>query len=278
MDLPTPIHVFSDLHLGHPASHLVEPEWLFPALEGARSVVLNGDSSELINNSRKVVATQKLNRLLDRCRELGIACVQLTGNHDPFVTEFHHLDLLDGKVFITHGDALHPDVAPWSREAVDLRAERLRIEATEDPPDATTLEGRLLLAKRCALVVGTEDPYGEHQKWARLNMTSLFALEPWRALRAIHYWSNVFQYASAMRAQFRPNSQLMLIGHSHRPAVWRMPDWTLVNTGSFQPMSSPRMVKLQPDRATVHRLKKSEGAFRPTEPVAVIPLSSAGNP
>lgn len=273
--LPLPIFVLSDLHLGHPASHLSEPELLFPVLEAAGSVVINGDSYEALNVRRREAATLKNRRLLDFLRNRRTPCIQITGNHDPEVSDFHHLDLLDGRIFVTHGDALHPDVAPWSREAKALRTERLRIETAEPERalDRQTLDGRLRLAKRCALVVGSEDRHGNRRLMARFLMTGQFAMQPWRAARAVRYWASVPNLASAMRDQFRPAAKLMLIGHSHRPGIWRREGWTLVNTGSFQPLSSPLLAVLGLDRAVIHRLKRRQSGYSVAAPVAEIALA-----
>lgn len=252
LTVPTPIAVISDLHLGHPASYLIEPEMLLPVIGGARTVIVNGDCCELLTLCRRDEARAKLRRLQELCETRGIQLILLTGNHDPIVSGMHYLDLFDGKVFLTHGDALHPMVAPWSREGPIMWEERMRI--ARNKPDPEDLDEFMLLIKRITLVASVYTPNIKRGILARLEMLGRFAVKPWRIIRTLEYWGNVAHYSHRLQERFRPQAKLMLIGHTHRAGVWQTKDFTLVNTGSYQPLSQPLVVQLDEHRAVVRKV------------------------
>lgn len=257
--VPTPVTVISDLHLGHPASYLTDPEMLLPVIAGARTVIVNGDSCELLTLCRRDEARAKLARLQEICESRGIQLVLITGNHDPIVSSLHYLDLFGGAVFLTHGDALHPMVAPWSREGPIMWEERKRI--TRGKPEPETIDEFLLLTKRISLVASVYSPNIKRGIIARLEMLGRFAVKPWRIIRTLEYWGNVAHYSHRLQERFRPQAKLMLIGHTHRAGVWQTKDFTLVNTGSYQPLSQPLVVQLDENRAVVRKVILERDAY-----------------
>jgi predicted phosphodiesterase len=254
-----PIAVLSDLHLGHAASFVSEPDMLLPLFADARAVVFNGDTSEQLNVSRRGEAFQKTRLLAELCLERGCMPIFITGNHDPLASSAHYWDLLEGRVFVTHGDVLHPLIGPWSREAAVIGAERRRLLANRSEPES--LDELLLLTKRCALVASRYDPKMRRGLLARLELISRFARKPWRIAITLRYWANAVHAAHVLRNQFRPASRLMLIGHTHRPGVWQLRDLILVNTGSFQPLSRPLVVVLEADHAFVYQVVQRASRF-----------------
>lgn len=257
--LAPPIAVLSDLHLAHAASYLCEPEMLAGLVGDARTLLFNGDTSEQLNVDRRAEADEKIRRLCAMCREHRCRPVFLTGNHDPLASTAHYWDLFDGDVFVTHGDVLHPLIGPWSREAAIIAIERKRLLAGRREPEA--MDELLLLAKKCSLVASRYDPKIRRGLVARLELISRFAVKPWRIAITLRYWANVVHYAHAMRNRFRPRARLMLIGHTHRPGIWQLRDLVVVNTGSFQPLSRPLIVQLDPQRAIVAEVVRSGGKF-----------------
>ncbi|MGL4463146.1 MAG: metallophosphoesterase [Planctomycetia bacterium] len=244
-----PVHVLSDMHFGHPASFLLHPEMVLPLVEGAATVVFNGDSFEQRNIHHRRDARRKLGRLMEVLLARGVVPRFLAGNHDPMASSLHHLDLLDGNVFLTHGDILHPDVAPWSHHAPSIRRERLRLAAAEPP--AVDVDAFHQQNKKASLVSAIYTGHAREGFLGRMEMVGEFALAPWRILKAVRYWSRVARFSSNIRKRFRPNCKLMIIGHTHRPGVWTNSDYTLVNTGSFQPLSRPLVVRIETHRAVV---------------------------
>lgn len=261
LPLQTPILVLSDLHMAHPASYVSHPRQLAPLLENVRSVVFNGDTCELANLDRKARARELLHDVHDLCQQRGVRPYFLTGNHDPFISNLHHLDLFGGRVFITHGDALHPAIAPWSRESKAILAERHRLLAGRSEP--RTLAQVLLLSKQASLVAALYDHGAKEQGlWGRLELVSRFARKPKRILITLMYWANVAHYSHALQQRFRPEAKLMLIGHTHRPGVWKNRDYMLVNTGSYQPLSHSLAVYLDDSQAVVRRVHLRKNEFR----------------
>ncbi|MFO0948694.1 MAG: metallophosphoesterase [Planctomycetota bacterium] len=250
-DIPLPVVVLSDLHLGHPASFLRNPEMVLPLLGDARTLIVNGDSCEQIALPYRDDAREKLARLVDLCADRGVGTMFLTGNHDPLVSNLDYLDLFDGRVFMTHGDMLHPLVAPWSREGPIMGVERRRILRHE--PEPRDLNDVLHLTKRSTLVASVYPPAIRGGFFSRVELLSRFALKPWRIIRTLDYWGNVSHYCHGIRERHRPEARLMLIGHTHRAGIWQTHDFTIVNTGSYHLLSKPMVVHLQEHRAVVHQ-------------------------
>ncbi|HVJ80821.1 MAG TPA: hypothetical protein VNC50_07095, partial [Planctomycetia bacterium] len=203
---------------------------------------------------------EKLLAIGEHCRAAGAAPVHLTGNHDPEISPIHSLDLCGGSVFVTHGDSLHPHVAPWSHDAPALKAEYDRLCALEGVPE--TWEDVCRVSKRVALVAANSDKRGRRGWLARGVMVGKFALEPWRAVNAVRYWAGVAGLSQGIQARHRPKARLMVIGHTHRPGIWKLPGFTLVNTGSYQPLSKPRAVRLTETEAQVFEVVRDGTVFR----------------
>ena len=255
-----PVLILSDLHLAHPATYFTDPISIAPLLDGMRTVVFNGDSCELLSVKYRSEATKKLALISELCLDHGVRPIFLTGNHDSTVSSKHDLSLFDGKVVVTHGDVLHPWLAPWARDAVHLKRERRRLLTRRPPP--ADWEETLELCKEIGSVASRYDAKGRRGILARMLMVGKFALQPWRVFQALHYWSNVVHYAHGLQEQFFPNARLVVIGHTHRPGVWHLPSFTLVNTGSYQPLSKPLTVRLTENDAVVHRVEQNGDQLR----------------
>lgn len=257
-----PVLVLSDLHLGHPATFLQDPRMAAPLFEGVRTVIFNGDTFESLNLKRSHEARDKLMALFDIVRAAGAKPFLISGNHDPDASNIHFLDLLGGKIFITHGDILHPGIAPWSRDAPVILAERRRLLARQPPP--AELDELLWLTKRSAAVACRFDHEVVHENWlARVEYVARFAFEPWRILMALYYWANVAHYSRAIHDRFRPAAKVMLIGHTHRAGVWRNRDFTLINTGSYHPLSQALAVLIHDHRISVRQAIRQKDVFTP---------------
>lgn len=262
VDFPVvpPVCVLSDLHLGHPASYLRDPRAIVPLLGPARTAIFNGDTCELLNVQRRDLSRDLLKDLTDLCIDRGVRPLFLTGNHDPFVSSAHYFDLFDGKVFLTHGDCLHPMVAPWSREGPLMWRERQRLLAGRREP--RTLDEIVLLAKRSEMVAAIYQAEVHESFLARIEMLSRFIIRPKRILLTLDYWANVAHYCHKLKGEHRPKARLMLIGHTHRAGVWQAKDYALVNTGSFQPLSRPLVVHFNERRAVVYRVARDGEVYR----------------
>lgn len=264
------IRILSDLHLGHPASLLHDPRTLTPALEGADVVLFNGDTAELAHQRRRGPATAALAVLDDHCRSLGARPFFLPGNHDPAASSLQYVDLAGGAIFVTHGDVLHPLVAPWSRDVAELRRQRQRWLA--EPPAASwppgtapeTLDGAICLARLMAAECWRHDPDLGRGMAARLRLVARFARQPWRIPKVLWFWWRTVAYVRSLRDRYRPQARSVLIGHTHQPRVSRQRDLTVINTGSFLPLSYPLLVEVVGTRWRTARLRWHGGSWVPT--------------
>lgn len=273
LDVTEPVAVLSDLHLGHPATRFDKVDALRPLLAGARTAIFNGDTFEQLNRSRRRHATKLLHDLYDLCDREEIRPIIVTGNHDPRASTAQYLDLFDGQVFATHGDVLHPGIAPWSKEGEAMLDYRKRLLRHHAEPES--LDELMYLSKRVSLIGTVYDHHTVKRAglWARSVFVGRFVKEPWRIPRTLLYWGNIARYSGRLHARFRPDAKLMLIGHTHRPGVWRHRDFTLVNTGSFQPMSRPLLVSIHDRRATIFSTKYRRGEYRTTRALHHVDLS-----
>lgn len=259
LPMESPVVVLSDLHLGHPATYLHDPAQLMPLMGPARTAIFNGDTFEQLNIKRRRGAERLMRRLIELCVDRGIRPFVLSGNHDTLASSAHYLDLFDGRVFLTHGDTLHESVAPWSREAPAVLAERRRLERTLPPWSVAgaelDIDDYLALTKKSELVAALYDRETPEGLAAQGYMVGKFAFKPWRIVLALSYWARVGHWAREFADRYRPNAKLFLFGHSHRPGVWMGRGLTVVNTGSFQPLSRPLVVHMDDRKAVVHRTK-----------------------
>jgi predicted phosphodiesterase len=253
--------ILSDLHFGHPATSLRDVEQLAPLLRGASRVVFNGDSVEARFVKEREQGRADLDLLKAFCRSAGVETTFLTGNHDPGLTDLHHLDLADGAVLVTHGDILFHGLSPWSREAVALQEAHSRFLEEAGNPQA--MEPCLAVARRSALAIETLGPLAHHH--ARIRTLSGFIREvwpPWRPLKMIECWVKTPSLAAAFAAQHRPEAKFILLGHTHRAGVWKRQGRTIINTGSFLPCSGMLAVDLTPAAMVVRKIVQKEGGFR----------------
>lgn len=271
LPIEPPVTVLSDLHLGHPASFLADPAMILPLLGPARTVIFNGDTFEQQHLARRELGRKHLQRLFDLCADRGVRPILLTGNHDPLASSAHYLDLYDGRVFLTHGDLLHEAVAPWAPDAPAVLAERARILSGRAAP--RDIDAKALLIKQTEQVAGRYDHQAPQGIQGQAHMVSKFVVEPWRIVMALNYWARVSHYARAFTEEHRPSARLMVYGHSHRPGVWIRRNLTLVNTGSFQPLSRPLVVHIDDQRAVIHRTRFSQRAYHMAEALHHVSLT-----
>ena len=245
MDLKEPIRIFSDVHLGHPASLAVAPEDFGPLIEGAATAVFNGDTVETLFRQDRPQALRMLEALRAFCLSRGVTPVLLNGNHDPEVSATNHLDLAGGAVLVTHGDLMYEDISPWSREAAVMRAAHRRELAAMDAASRASFEERLAAAKRAALALQDHDsslPGG-----GPLVRLLLFVREvwpPWRPLSIVADWLKTPDLAEALAREFRPAARFMVFGHTHHGGVWKRGPRVIINTGTFMPMARRTLVEL----------------------------------
>jgi predicted phosphodiesterase len=257
-----PTIILSDLHLGHRASQIRDPEEIAPILKEARAVVFNGDTVEMRTGVDRPVGRRMAAAVARLCHSIGCRATFINGNHDPSVSKIDHLDLLDGRVLVTHGDILFLGVAPWSRQALAYRKIHLRALAHLGPDALINFEKRLLATKRASLRLQLlEQPVTEHAAAPKLPVLLLQAWPPHRPFMIIHAWLQTPTLAARLCELFRPEARYIVIGHTHYPGYWRRGQITVINTGSYVLHFGALAVILDGASVEIRKIKKQKEGF-----------------
>ena len=256
--------IVSDLHLGQPGRS-PDAGAFAPLFAGFERVVVNGDAAEVQVPELRVAAARQLERLRGVAEAAGAELVLIAGNHDAFLTDRRRLSLLGGRVLVTHGDVLHPAIAPWSSGAAEMRrdtAARLAawreatVRSRDAEPDADTL-----------LEIARHVSHGEFLRLRRGEVASplrrvlWWSVHPRRFLSVLHYWRTVPARAAAFAELAQPEAEVVVIGHSHRAGVWRVGGRTVLNTGSYPWPGKPHAVVVRSGGLAFHRVVEGAGGF-----------------
>ncbi len=265
--------ILSDVHYGDRASVVTDLRQLDPVLAGANAVVFNGDTID----SRPHPQTGLVARLKSDVAAWlhGRNATLLTGNHDPEISDIHHLELADGAVLVTHGDIAFDDIVPWSIDAALVG----RLVAQERAAYANLTFGDLLVAHRRA---GWRIPRRLQQDvpplQAFVNFMTDTVWPPLRIPRILLAWAQLPDRLAAFAAAHRPQARCLIAGHTHHPGVWRRPDGRVViNTGSYCRPFGRLLVDVTADLAIVRRVTHQGMEFAPGPVVTEIALAPAGN-
>ncbi|QYM79951.1 metallophosphoesterase family protein [Horticoccus luteus] len=254
--------IISDLHYGDRASRVASLAMLRPLFEDVDRLVLNGDSLD----TRASATPERTATLAAEIRAFFPAHVpavdMVTGNHDPDFSTVHSVDLGDGAVFATHGDILWDEIVPWGRDAklaARLLAEQYgKIEAGE----RASLEERLAALRVAAAAIPQRHQSERRSIRYFQHLVRDTAWPPTRVLRVLRAWQEVPRRAELFVRRYRPNTQCIVIGHTHRPGVWtRTNGVMIINTGSFCLGSRTWAVDLGTDEIAWRRIERRRGEF-----------------
>jgi len=261
METNRPITILSDLHLGHPATRVRDPEQLAPLFQDAATAVFNGDTAEQLWLHNRSRAQEQLENLARVCIDLGAQPLFLNGNHDPTVSKASHLDLCGGAVLVTHGDILFHEITPWNRRGKALGAAFDRILAEIGTNGLPEFEKRLFAAKRASLTLKTDSSVLPDRKLTWLKKVLKENWPPWRALRILKFWAETPARAMRLGRQFRPEARFIIIGHTHRAGVWQNGRRIVVNTGSFFPLSNRSAIRIEDSTLEVRQVIRRNHRF-----------------
>jgi len=232
MDAPASarhIRVLSDLHLGHKLSRVPDVQALRPLLDGVDTVVFNGDTWQELARKFRPLAEQQLAELRQLCADAGATAVFLSGNHDPGWAGDGWLSMADGRVVVTHGDAILHGSSPWKREIM-RNPERVAALWRAHPRADVDAAERIRLARAIASELRTV----EHASGRSLVMRAWdAAIPPGRALRMIDAWLRQGIEGARFCERYFPDAEILVIGHFHRAGCWRRNGRVVVNTGAF---------------------------------------------
>lgn len=268
--------IFSDIHYGDRSSRVHALDQLRPLLDGPAAIVLNGDTLDTrIGPSPERTAAMRAEVEGFFPRHVA-ATTFLTGNHDADFTQNHALEFAHGQIYVTHGDILYPDIVPWSQDAPMMR-KRLEEEFAKLPSTAQAdLDTRFAVFRRVAFAI----PQRHQSQRNPVKYAVAFAQDtiwpPSRLWQILQAWQDMPELAAAFVRQHRPAAKFVLVGHTHRPGIWRRPDGiTVINTGSFSRPLGGCVVDLAPGRLVVRRVDPRRGEFHPGAVLAEFTLADA---
>jgi predicted phosphodiesterase len=270
------IRILSDLHFGDHASRVVRLKQVQPLLEGVSSLVLNGDTLDTRPGPHPAHTAECHAEVSAFFGQKVAKTTYLTGNHDPDLSPHHRLDLANGAVFVTHGDAFFDDIVPWSHDAPFIR-QRLADEFARLPRELhDALDHRLAVFRRVALAIPQRHQSERNKLKYALHYLADTVWPPLRLWRVFRAWKQAPVTAAAFARQHRPRARFVISGHTHRPGIWSPPSGpTVINTGSFCPPLGGLCVDLTPERVIVRQIVGRGAEFRAGSTVAEFPLAAA---
>lgn len=272
------IRIVSDVHLGHKASVVDDIKALRTLAEDVDWLIFNGDTLELkygdLNADHYNAPEQK--RLFDEeTASWGCKVTLITGNHDPEISDIHSLSLLDGKVFVTHGDGLFPTVAPWSSNIKNLSKFAAEIDPNATGSTAQELHDYLGLHKKVSVLAHKDDKKYNPTLWGKLKIFLHQGWPPTTPFRIIKSWMEVPERAVSLTRRFGLSPKVIVTGHTHYPGVWKKGQQTVVNLGSLFPWPGSRCIDIEGSELTVRRIRKAENSLRIGKPVARFELEES---
>jgi predicted phosphodiesterase len=265
--------VLSDLHLHDSTSRVRAYAELDPLLEGVTGLVLNGDTCDTQTGTtpEQVAALQAYFR--SRVGELSL----ITGNHDPDLAGPDETWLREGRVWVTHGDILFPDLNPWSNLRSMLRARLAERRARVSAAEWDDLALRLRHYRAACLRPPQTFDSSERALLRRLHRALVTLFPPTQLWRMMQAWRTCAARARTLAARHRPAAQVILVGHTHRPFVSAPPGRPVViNTGSFSRPFGAFVTDLVGDRVIVRRVRERRRAFHPGPVIAAFSLAPPG--
>ena len=270
------IRILSDIHFGEPASRVRSLAALRPLFAGADRIVFNGDSLET-----QYGPSRRMDHLRRHFQEFvqreSPSIVLLTGNHDADISGIHHLDLLGGLVFVTHGEVLFDDLVPWSPQQPQIRALYQEQLAALPATDRELFEARLAAAKRACARLRLPHDAPPHKPWGRAVHTARKFWPLRRTLAMVRAWRELPERAANYVRRHRPRARFAVVGHTHLPGVWFRQDVVVINTGSFCPPFASYAVDVSPEQVVVRRVRRSRGRYYLGRVVASFVLAPAGD-
>ncbi len=269
-----PIRILSDLHYGDRSCRVQSLEQLRPLLDGAASIVLNGDTLDTRQGRHPQRTAQKRREVLDFFAGAGLPVTYLTGNHDPDFSREHALEFESGRILVTHGDVLFEAIVPWARNAAEIRHKILAALLALPGDAGSRLDGRLHAFRQVAASLPQRHQMEPDPLRYALSLAGETVWPPQRVLSILRAWREAPGRAAALARRHRPKARFIAIGHTHRPGVWRTASGiVVVNTGSFCRPFGAMALEITPGRLRVRQIEARAGRFHPGAAVAEFPVS-----
>ncbi len=236
------IVILSDTHLGKPRGGAGSALALRPLWQGADRLIINGDVAEIHDATLRTEAARQVMQIEQMCEADGVELTLISGNHDPLLTDLRSVELNNGEVYLTHGDALHPAISPWTDHRDRLRFLNQRTHDALSPREAGSTEGHLAAAQYASHFTWDEMAKDHHQPLSRWQWMMQKAMQ---VMRVIWYWQTLPRAASRFAKQHAPDSRFFVFGHIHRTGIWRKAGRVVINTGAYGFPFRPRAVVIE---------------------------------
>lgn len=248
------ILVLSDFHLGIPASRMGA------VLGGVRRlarqydrVILNGDTLdryEIPHCTSKAEALLK--EVLETCQSRSGPPEMIMGNHDPAISELQWVYLEQSATLVFHGDCIADCTHPTKPDEQALAA-RLRGRWAQLGGRPKSFVEVSDIFRRTQSLFLREHPMVREPR-GRLGYLASVVMPPHRPLHIMQYWMRAPRLAARLAATFPKPVRHVLVGHTHNPGRWQINGVTVLNTGSYMPLSTPHAASIEGERVFLRRL------------------------
>jgi predicted phosphodiesterase len=264
------LRILSDLHFRDASSRLRRLEDLQPLLEGVDELWLNGDTCD----NQSGLNPEEVAKISAFFHERVPRVRFLTGNHDPDISSEHQATTASGRLWAFHGDALFPNVVPWSRVRDQLAARVDSIRAAHPERDFESFEGRMACLREACTGFQRECDPARRDVPHRLRRawTEFFPpRQPWAMLQA---WRTMADRVADVAPRWQPQARVIATGHIHFPHVWQRGELTIINTGAFSGPLGAATVEWEGEVVKVRRLQQHQGAWHAGSLMREIPLAA----
>lgn len=254
----TPVRIISDIHLAHPGCRVASIEQLRPLFEGvSERIILNGDTCEQRHPRFVDQGSSELNQLKDLADDCGVDLTLIRGNHDPFISDRDYVTL--GKrdqILVTHGDAFYRNISPWSPRVDKLRGEWEKLWAQLMPEVESDLDTRCAYTARARSLRFTYNDEFKRGRFALLRTLIHLGWPPKRPYKILETWLTAHRVAIEFIETYRPETEVVIFGHTHRAGDWNVRGRRVINTGGFISAAGARYVDFDPetDEIAVHTI------------------------
>lgn len=263
--MPGLIRIVSDLHIGHRASMIDSLQALRPLAEGADWLIFNGDTLELKygdSNPTSYDSSKQKQLFDDEVAKWPCKVTLITGNHDPEISEIHSLSILQGQVFITHGDSLFREIAPWSSNIRNLRRFSEHIDPAATGQTDQDLHDYLVLHKQASLLAHQHDKDYNPTVWGKFKIFLHQAWPPTRPFKILKCWAEVPDRAVSLATRFGRAPRYIVVGHTHRPGTWNRGEQTVINLGSYFPWPGALCIDIDARALIVRKIRKRQNKIK----------------
>jgi predicted phosphodiesterase len=266
--------IISDVHFADRGSRVRSLGQLRPLLEGATSFLLNGDTLDTRPKGDAERTAQMRLEVDDFFGSFGIPITFLTGNHDPDISKQHAAEFAAGSVLVTHGDVLFDAIVPWSKDAPVIRQKIIAALAALPEEHSARLEERLTAFRSVAATIPQHHQSEQDPLRYAIRLAGDTVWPPHRVLSIVRAWRETPGLAATFARRHRPKARFIVIGHTHKPGVWRTASGIVViNTGAFCRPFGPMAAEVSADRIRVRSVQFRKGEFHLGPRVAEFPLT-----